>query len=124
MRPGAKLSAAVYGWYPGCADSLGQGWGEWLKRGDVAFVCPMNYTAETAEFAGWVKAQLPYTGNGARLVPGIGVTSSTSRLNGMQTLDQIQAARRAGAAGFILFDLTSAMERDVLPLLRLGATAD
>jgi uncharacterized lipoprotein YddW (UPF0748 family) len=123
-RPGAKLSAAVYGWYPGCAESLGQNWGEWVKRGDVAFVCPMNYTAETAEFAGWVKAQLPYTANGAQLVPGIGVSSTTTRLNGVQTLDQIQAARRAGAAGFILFDLTRALERDVLPLLRLGATAD
>ncbi len=123
-RPGARLSAAVYGWYPGCATSLGQDWGEWVKRGDVAFVCPMNYTEDTAEFGGWVKAQLPYTANGAKLVAGIGVASSNSRLNGRQTLDQIQAARQGGAAGFILFDLTPALERDVLPLLRLGATGD
>lgn len=123
-RPGAELSAAVYGWYPGCADSLGQDWGEWLKRGDVAFVCPMNYTENISEFTGWLKAQRPYTANGARLVPGIGVTSSTSRLSGRKTLDQIQAARASGAAGFILFDLNRTLELDVLPLLRLGATAD
>ena len=123
VRPDAALSAAVYGWYPGCIDSLGQDWVGWLARGDLDFVCPMNYTADTAQFAGWLAGQLPRVGDRSRLIPGIGVTANESRLNGLQALDQILAARQAGAAGFILFDLTDALDRELLPLLRLGAAA-
>ncbi len=123
-RPDAALSAAVYGWYPGCIDSLGQDWGEWLKRNDVDFVCPMNYTDDTAQFTRWLSAQLPLAASRARIVPGIGATANESRLNGPQTLDQILAARRAGATGFILFDLNHTLEHDILPLLRLGVAKE
>jgi uncharacterized lipoprotein YddW (UPF0748 family) len=124
VRPSAALSAAVYGWYPGCATSLGQDWGDWVKREYVAFVCPMNYTASTTEFSGWLRNQMPLATGRAQIVPGIGVTSISSRLNGLQTLDQILAARRAGAPGFILYDLNRSLEHDVLPLLSLGATSE
>jgi uncharacterized lipoprotein YddW (UPF0748 family) len=123
IRPSAVLSAAVYGWYPGCIASLGQDWGEWVKKDYVAFVCPMNYTADTAEFTRWLRGQLPLATGRAQIIPGIGVTSLSSRLNSLQTIRQIQAARRAGAPGFILYDLNRSLEHDVLPLLTLGATA-
>ncbi|MFO7535976.1 MAG: family 10 glycosylhydrolase [Kiritimatiellia bacterium] len=121
-RRGVTLSAAVYGWYPGCVTTLGQDWGEWVKKSYVAFVCPMNYSEDTAQFAGWLRKQMSLTSASGRIIPGIGATSSTSRLNGLQVLDQIRAARREGATGFILYDLNRALERDVLPLLSQGAT--
>jgi uncharacterized lipoprotein YddW (UPF0748 family) len=124
VRPSAVLSAAVYGWYPGCIATLGQDWGDWVKRDTVAFVCPMNYSGSTLEFSGWLRKQLPLATGRAQIIPGIGVTSVSSRLNGLQTIDQIQAARRAGATGFILYDFNHSLEQDVLPLLSLGVTAD
>jgi uncharacterized lipoprotein YddW (UPF0748 family) len=124
VRPSAALSAAVYGWYPGCIGTLGQDWGDWVRRDYVSFVCPMNYTADTTEFSGWLRNQMPLATGRAQIIPGIGVTSISSRLNGLQTLAQVQAARRAGAPGFILYDLNRSLEHDVLPLLSQGATAD
>lgn len=121
-RRGVALSAAVYGWYPGCVSSLGQDWGDWIRKDYVAFVCPMNYSDDTAEFAGWLRNQMNLFSERGRVIPGIGVTSISSRLNGLQTLDQIRAARRAGASGFILYDLNRTLEKDVLPLLSQGAT--
>jgi hypothetical protein len=38
-------------------------------------------------------------------------------------IDQIQAARRAGCPGFALFDLDTTLRQEILPVLRMGATA-
>jgi hypothetical protein len=42
----------------------------------------------------------------------------------VDTIDQIVALRRAGAAGFMLFDLNATLEQDILPFLRMGLTSD
>ena len=48
IRPGLKISAAVFGGYPACRDSVAQDWPEWIKAGYLDFVCPMDYTAKDA----------------------------------------------------------------------------
>jgi uncharacterized lipoprotein YddW (UPF0748 family) len=123
MSPGIEVSAAVYGGYPGCIVSIAQDWGAWLRNGSIDFACPMNYTEDLDQFTTWTRNQLDLLGDDYRLYPGIGVTSAQSRLNPIQALDQILAARRLGAPGFILFDLTPVLETETLPALRCGATS-
>ncbi|MFC1461785.1 family 10 glycosylhydrolase, partial [Verrucomicrobiota bacterium] len=122
IRPDVKISAAVYQTYPACKDSVGQDWGRWLEQGLVDFVCPMDYVSDAASFRDMVRWQLAMPGSKGRLFPGIGVTSSKSRLAPDQIIDQINTAREAGAGGFVLFDLNRVLEKDVLPVLNLGVT--
>jgi uncharacterized lipoprotein YddW (UPF0748 family) len=122
--PTLMLSAAVYPSYATCRESIAQDWAEWLREGRVDFVCPMDYTADATGFAAVVSAQLALPGARGRVYPGIGVTSTESRLGAVDTIDQIVALRRAGAAGFMLFDLNATLEQDILPFLRMGLTSD
>ncbi|NLE67404.1 MAG: family 10 glycosylhydrolase [Lentisphaerae bacterium] len=121
-RPAAKLSAAVYGQYPQCAGTMGQSWGSWVEEGLVDFVCPMNYDTDPASFAVSVRKQLALPRARGRIYPGIGVTAVESRLPPDQVIAQIRAVADAGAAGFMLFDLNPTLQRETLPILRLGIT--
>jgi uncharacterized lipoprotein YddW (UPF0748 family) len=122
-NPRIRVSAAVYGKYPSCTESIAQDWVDWLKNGYVDFVCPMNYTGDLGRFAEWTRSEVRLAGAGAKIVAGIGVTAMESRLDPADVVDQISALRREGAAGFVLFDLNRTLEKETLPVLRLGATA-
>ena len=95
----------------------------WLREGLVDFVCPMNYFTDTKQFEDYVRTQLAMPSAAERIVPGIGVTSTSTRLDAVQTINQIVRARAAGAPGFILFELNPALDREILPVLSLGVTA-
>jgi uncharacterized lipoprotein YddW (UPF0748 family) len=124
-NPRLELSAAVYGTYPSCVRSVGQEWAEWLRDGTLDFACPMNYTEDPARFQRYLELQMQAVGPGlaGRVLPGLGVTASESRLSAVQTIDQVVLARRAGAGGFALFALNPELAEGVLPALRLGLTA-
>ncbi len=119
-----KLSAAVYGKYPSCVASVAQDWSAWMKSGLLDFICPMDYTEDNASFRSYVREQKnlsqPYR---TRLVPGIGVTATESRLDAVQVIDQVLELRNAGAEGFALFDLNTVLESEILPALSMGVTA-
>lgn len=121
-KPGLKLSAAVFANYPDCRLSIGQDWGEWLRDGLVDFVCPMTYTESLASFASSSTSHLAIPGARGRVFPGIGVTANESHLLADQAIEQVLAARKAGATGFMLFSLNSQMKEAILPSLRLGVT--
>ncbi len=121
-RPGAQLSAAVFAEYPDCADTVGQDWGRWVQEGLVDFVCPMTYTENLSAFAARSAQHLRLPGAAGRVCPGIGVCANESTLAADQVIEQILTARRAGARGFVLFDLNPTLRDDVLPMLRLGVT--
>lgn len=121
-NPDIRLSAAVYGAYPGCASSMGQDWGEWLSAGYVDFVCPMDYTSSLDQFRALVRKQLALSQAGGRIFPGIGVTANESMLDPLQTLNQILVLRQENAAGFVLFALNRTIEKEILPFLSLGVT--
>lgn len=122
VRPGVRLSAAVYGKYPLCAASVGQDWGTWLRDDLVDFVCPMDYTTDTATFVSLVRLQMDVPASAGRVFPGIGVTAADSRLDAFEVIRQILALRGAGAQGFVLFDLNRVLEHEILPSLSLGIT--
>ncbi|MEI7435984.1 MAG: family 10 glycosylhydrolase [bacterium] len=122
LRPGLILSAAVYGSYPSCRDTIGQDWGAWLREGWVDFVAPMNYTADEARFERWTQLELALPGTAGRIYPGLGVTALESRLSPVQTIRQILSARRLGARGFVLYELNDTLGRELLPRLAQGIT--
>jgi uncharacterized lipoprotein YddW (UPF0748 family) len=119
-----RVSAAVYGKYPSCVDGVGQDWVTWLQEGCLDFICPMNYTADLERFTQLTRSQIGLAGSGAKVLPGIGVTATESQLDPAAVIDQIAALRREGAAGFVLFSLNPTLERETLPVLRLGTMAD
>ena len=112
----------MYSSYPDSIASVGQDWGAWLREGIVDFVCPMDYDTDPASFAVSVRKQLALPRARGRIYPGIGVTAVESRLPPDQVIAQIRAVADAGAAGFMLFDLNPTLQRETLPILRLGIT--
>jgi len=120
---GKLLTAAVFGKYPSCVDAVGQDWESWLDMGLLDYVTPMNYTEDMARFNEWLGAQTRTRNQAMKIVAGIGVTASESRLDAAQVIDQINAARRAGCPGFALFNLDTTIRQEILPVLRLGMTA-
>ncbi len=122
INPKIKISAAVFSQYPSCIGSVGQDWGAWLKAGYLDFVCPMNYTTDPIRFTQWTQSQLALPAAKGRVYPGLGVTADESQLAPDQVIEQILIARRCGATGFVLFDLSGTLQREVLPLLSLGLT--
>lgn len=101
-RPGTTLSVAVAPDAQDAADERLQDWRAWLASGLVDAVAPMAYTQEAARFADQIAAARAAAGSRA-VWAGIGAW----RLTPAQTIDNIQAARRLGAAGFVLFSYDS-----------------
>lgn len=122
IRPGIIVSAAVFSDYPGCKDYVGQDWLEWVRRGYLDFVCPMNYTPDPTRFEALVRRQMELVAGRIPVYPGIGATSP-ERLPPLEVAEQILTARRCGAKGFTIFNYDAGLARDVLPGLSLGVTA-
>jgi uncharacterized lipoprotein YddW (UPF0748 family) len=101
-RPNAVVSAALW---PSADDAVSrhlQDWRSWAESGLLDVLCPMAYTQDAATF----RAQLEVVRHLAGLRPvwaGIGAY----RLSSTQTIENIQAARRLGVDGVILFSYDS-----------------
>ena len=119
IRPGIKISAAVFGAYPDCRQSVGQDWVAWTQAGCVDFVCPMDYTESDGQFASLVVNQAKLIGGRVPFYPGIGATASHSALSPQRVLDQIRLARGLGADGFTIFNLDRATIQSLAPALGL-----
>ncbi|MBI5768493.1 MAG: family 10 glycosylhydrolase [Verrucomicrobia bacterium] len=122
VRPTIKISAAVFRNWATDRDGVGQDWKLWCDRGWVDFVCPMDYTDNDRQFEAWVKQQKIWAGS-VPVYPGIGVSSSHSRLPADRVIGQIEIARRHGLPGFTLFNYGAVESAELLPLLGLGTTA-
>jgi uncharacterized lipoprotein YddW (UPF0748 family) len=82
-----------------------QDWAAWLQSGLVDAVCPMAYTPESARFAEQIAAARDVNG-GRSVWAGIGAY----RLTPAQTVENIETARRLGAAGVVLFSYDSLID--------------
>ncbi len=101
-RPAAIVSAAVL---PDPADAAArrlQQWDRWLRDDLLDAVCPMAYATDAATFASQIASAREAAGQ-RPLWAGIGAY----RLSTSQTIENIQTARRLGAAGIILFSYDS-----------------
>jgi hypothetical protein len=117
-QPRLLLSAAVWPGYPDIVNRLGQDWPAWMREGWLDLAIPMSYSSRSAEVADWTRSHRLAAGEGSRIVTGIGVTAAESRLTPPQVLEQIHAARAAGADGFVLFDLNQTLRQEMLPVMR------
>ena len=122
VKPAVKVSAAVFRNWAADRDGVGQDWKLWCERGWLDFVCPMDYTGSDRQFDTWVGMQQEWAGR-TPVYPGIGVSSSSSRLPVDQVIGQIAVTRRHATQGFILFNYGGAESRELAPLLGLGTTA-
>lgn len=114
------LTAAVYGKYPACVQTVGQNWENWLDTNLVDYVVPMDYTDSKMRFADLLIQQAKTRSHAQKTIIGIGVTANESRLNARDVIEQINMTRKLGFAGVSLFDLDTTLEKDILPYLRLG----
>ena len=86
---GLVLTAAEFGGYPLCVDSVAQDWGHWLRQGWLDTVYPMNYSASMETYKRILDGQAtafpaPFEGKSCRdlasrrrSVPSIVIKSST-----------------------------------------------
>ena len=101
-RPGAAVTAAVSPDVALAYSERLQDWRTWLEAGILDAVCPMAYTTDASTFAQQISSARAVAG--ARSVwAGIGAW----RLSPAQTLEHIALARKAGAAGLVLFSYDS-----------------
>jgi uncharacterized lipoprotein YddW (UPF0748 family) len=124
VRPGAIVTAATAPDAREAAERRLQDWKHWLDAGLIDAVCPMAYAPEPAAFAEQISAAREAAGAGA-VWAGIGAY----RLSAAQTVENIQTARRLGAAGVVLFSYDSLTNprqasRDYLAVVGRGAFAD
>lgn len=118
-KPGVKVSAAVFPDATSAFDGVGQDWRKWIADGLLDFVCPMDYTASLSEITNLVAQQLGYAAGRVPVYPGIGAFI----LEPDGCLAQIEATRHANTGGFIVFELSPASAKDLLPVISAGATA-
>ena len=72
VRPGIKMSAAVFRNWPSDRDGVGQDWKLWCERGWLDFVCPMDYTPSDVQLGNWITSQLGWAGK-TPCYPGVAV---------------------------------------------------
>ena len=119
-NPDAVLSAAVV---PDLATATGsrmQDWRTWLDQSLVDVLCPMAYTPDVDLFARQISLARDFAGD-RPVWAGVGAY----RLSSTATLQHIEAARRAGAAGVVLFsyDALVSAPNSATTLTALGRAA-
>ena len=101
-RPDVLLSAAVVPDPTDAAERRLQDWRQWAADGVIDAVCPMAYATDTPTFTAQLQAATQAAGR-TPLWAGIGAY----RLSPAQTIEDINVARRLGAAGVVLFSYDS-----------------
>jgi uncharacterized lipoprotein YddW (UPF0748 family) len=120
-RPELQVSVAAAPDRQEALDRRMQDWGAWLSSGIVDALAPMAYTQEPERFAAQIAAAREAAGPRA-VWAGIGAY----RLSAARTIENIETARRLGAAGVILFSYDSLIDpRETAPdyLPTVGRTA-
>ncbi len=101
VRPGIKISAAVFPNWTADRDGIGQDWKLWCEKGYVDFVCPMDYTDSNTRFGNMVADQVRWAGR-VPCYPGIGLSASSPRFGVDRVIEQITIARQHKTGGFVI----------------------
>jgi len=105
QRPEAVISAAVFPDPDTAARERFQDWRFWAEQRWVDVICPMAYTSDVLTFAAQIARAREVVGP-QRVWAGIGAY----RLSPGRTIENIHAARRAGAHGIVLFSYDSLVQ--------------
>jgi len=121
VRPGIKISAAVFRNWPSDRDGVGQDWKLWCEQGWLDFVCPMDYTPSDVQLSTWTTSQLGWAGK-TPCYPGVAVFEHGRRERFDHIVQQILVTRRHQTRGFMMFDYGDVHANGLLPMLGQGAT--
>lgn len=100
VKPWVLMSAAVFADAEDAYISRGQDWKTWLRQGYLDAVVPMAYSTSTAKVAAQISDAVQCARGSKRYVlAGIG----SWRIPAASSIQKINAARAAGAAGIVLF---------------------
>lgn len=121
IRPGIKISAAVFRNWPVDRDTVGQDWRRWCEAGYLDFVCPMDYFSSSATFERAVTHQLEWVA-AVPCYPGIGLSVWEDPTDIAKLIEQIDITRRHKTGGFTVFNYGPREANEVLPLLGKGLT--
>ena len=80
-----------------------------------------SFHDDDRQFAAWIKSQKELVGGRVPIYPGIGATSSRTTLTADRVVGHISIARRLGAGGFTVFNLTEETAATILPGVAAGA---
>lgn len=122
IKPGIKISAAVFPNWTTDHITVAQDWKLWCAKGYLDFVCPMDYTASTAHFGQMVQQQVNWAGK-VPCYPGIGLSTWSRAGDVCRLIDQVRVTREYKTGGFTVFEYGPSEARDVLPLCGIGLTA-
>ncbi|MCL5283071.1 MAG: family 10 glycosylhydrolase [Planctomycetes bacterium] len=121
IRPGIKISAAVFPNWPADRDAVGQDWKLWCERGYLDFVCPMDYTSSGSHFQHLIQPQLVWAGK-VPCYPGIGLSTWSDTTDICRLIEQINVTRQLKTGGFAIFNYGATEAAQILPLLGEGMT--
>ncbi|MEW6365874.1 MAG: family 10 glycosylhydrolase [Acidobacteriota bacterium] len=120
LKPQIRISAAVFSDYPSCRKTVGQDWLDWIRKGYLDTVHPMDYTPEADEFSELLSKQMRFVNGAIPVYPGIGACAP--HLTADQVIVQILETRQQGTGGFTVFNYDSYLSGEILDLLACGAT--
>ncbi len=116
---GIKLSAAVFADIPSCRNSNGQDWAEWAEKDLIDLMIPMNYDNSTRNVELRTRQHIAAIQSRCPVWEGLGIASSASRLTTEAMIDQVSAAKQAGAEGVVLFHYPALTDEDLAALKTL-----
>ncbi|QDV49416.1 glycoside hydrolase family 10 protein [Gimesia fumaroli] len=121
IRPGIKISAAVFREYPDCREWVAQDWPLWAQRGYLDFICPMDYTDNDTQFRIWIEDQQKHLAGRIPIYPGIGALSTEASLSSDRVLGQIDVTRKLNTGGFTIFSLNPQTLSSIVPDFKRSA---
>jgi uncharacterized lipoprotein YddW (UPF0748 family) len=121
IKKSVEISAAVFRNWQVDRFQVAQDWKLWCDKGYLDFVCPMDYTPNTAQFANYIKTQQKLVGN-VPCYPGIGLSLWNPSTALWTFIEQIKMTRKFKTGGFTVFDLQSREAKELVPLCGLGIT--
>ena len=121
VRPGIKISAAVFRDWPRDRDTIGQDWKVWCDKDYLDFVCPMDYTPHNVQFENMARRQLEWAGD-VPCYPGIGLSCWPDPTDIVKLIEQIKITRRLGTGGFTIFNYSVSPAAETVPLCGKGIT--
>ena len=119
-KPNVSVSLAAWDDIEDGREEFGQDWIAWSRDCLLDFVCPMDYTRDTEHLTDHLTEQLSLTRSAIPLYAGLGAFRLKSSYD---LFEQIEAARAAGADGFVIFSYSNRRLVPWLPDLQATVTA-
>jgi uncharacterized lipoprotein YddW (UPF0748 family) len=120
LKPDIRVSLAAWDDLEDGRQEFGQDWTAWAREGLLDFVCPMDYTPDADHLTEHLVEQIAAIHSAIPLYAGLSLHGLTSSGD---LIGEIEAARAAGADGFVTFSYSNRRLVPWLPDLAATVTA-